>query len=42
VLGDDEIDPEELSRLKALIAKASEGRKTADDTTLRKATKETE
>jgi predicted transcriptional regulator len=42
VLGDDEIDPEELSRLKALIAKASEDRKSADDVAPRKAAKEAE
>jgi predicted transcriptional regulator len=42
VLGDDEIDPEELSRLKALIAKASEDRKAAEDTAPRKAAKEAE
>jgi predicted transcriptional regulator len=42
VLGDDEIDPEELTRLKALIAKASEDRKAADDTAPRKAAKEAE
>jgi predicted transcriptional regulator len=42
VLGDDEIDPEELSRLKALIAKASEDRKAADDTAPRRAAKEAE
>jgi predicted transcriptional regulator len=42
VLGDDEIDPEELSRLKALIAKASEDRKAAEDRAPRKAAKEAE
>jgi predicted transcriptional regulator len=42
VLGDDEIDPEELSRLKALIAKASQDRTTTDDTAPRKTAKEAE